>query len=464
MSTVEINPFLAHFENQKQRSMQLRSEHVTHRLQRLKKVEKWIHKHRLDIQEALFQDFKKSPEEVDITEIYPVLSELRKVRRELRHWARPKKIANPMTYWGTQSEVYYEPKGTTLIISPWNYPFQLSLGPLVSAIAAGNTMTLKPSEYTPHTSKLLCVMAEELFEDNVLSVVEGDYKVSGRLLELPFDHIFFTGSPKVGKIVMAAAAKNLTSVTLELGGKSPAIVDETAQVADAASKIAWGKWLNAGQTCVAPDYVLCHESKMDEFVKSLKASTTKLYGNQEKFTGIVSDQHLSRLTKAINTDLNNGAELLFGNEVTEGKLHPTALGNLPQGSLFLEEEVFGPVMPIISYQSFDEVIKLINDRPKPLAMYHFSKSSQAMKKVKQRVSSGTMCFNDCVIQFVHPSLPIGGVNNSGIGKAHGYAGFVAFSNEKAVVKQRRGLTMAKTLYPPFGAFKKLTLELMLKYF
>ena len=369
-----------------------------------------------------------------------------------------------MTYWGTQSQIYYEPKGTSLIIAPWNYPFQLSIGPVLSSIAAGNTIFLKPSEFTLHTSALLSRMAAEVFQPEYFTVVEGDYKISGQLLELPFDHIFFTGSPKVGKIVMEAASKNLTSVTLELGGKSPAIVDETASISDTAEKLAWGKWLNAGQTCVAPDYVYCHASVYDKLLQQLEVQVEKIYGNRSKYTAIVSDRHLSRLTAALQADIDLGAKVIFGNTVADGKLSPTVITQLPESSLFLEEEIFGPILPVLKYEDLGNVIAAINNQPKPLAFYHFSGSKRKMKQTEQAVSSGTMCFNDCVIQFVHPELPIGGVNNSGIGKAHGYHGFIAFSNEKAIVRQRKGFTMAKTLYPPFDFIKKITLELLLKYF
>ena len=458
------NPFKQLFEKQRLKSLELRKKPYSNRIQQLTLLEKWIFSNRRAIQEAIFKDFGKSAEEVDITEIYPVLSELRKIKRNLKYWVRPQQVANPMTYWGTQSQIYYEPKGTSLIIAPWNYPFQLSIGPVLSSIAAGNTIFLKPSEFTLHTSALLSRMAAEVFQPEYFTVVEGDYKISGQLLELPFDHIFFTGSPKVGKIVMEAASKNLTSVTLELGGKSPAIVDETASISDTAEKLAWGKWLNAGQTCVAPDYVYCHASVYDKLLQQLEVQVEKIYGNRSKYTAIVSDRHLSRLTAALQADIDLGAKVIFGNTVADGKLSPTVITQLPESSLFLEEEIFGPILPVLKYEDLGNVIAAINNQPKPLAFYHFSGSKRKMKQTEQAVSSGTMCFNDCVIQFVHPELPIGGVNNSGIGKAHGYHGFIAFSNEKAIVRQRKGFTMAKTLYPPFDFIKKITLELLLKYF
>jgi aldehyde dehydrogenase (NAD+) len=465
MPSITEHPYYQIFASHQTRALKQREESYKERLKRLKKLEEWIYANRPSIHKALYADFSKSQEEVDLTEIYPVLSEIRKIKRQLKYWVRVTTVSNPLTFWGTRSEIYPEPKGTSLIISPWNYPFQLSVAPALSSIAAGNTVILKPSEFTPNTSQLLSRMAEEVFDTDFFTVFEGDHQVSGKLLELPFDHIFFTGSPRVGKVVMEAAAKNLTSVTLELGGKSPAIIDETAEITDAAEKIAWGKWLNAGQTCIAPDYVYCHSSRLDTFVTAIKKAVEKLYTDHKNYTGIVSDKHLSRFTSALDQDMKQGAQLIMGNQQpNKNILTPTILTNLPEGSMFLREEIFGPILPILPYDDITEILTEIKQRPKPLAMYHFSKNDGKMNAVKKSISSGMMCFNDCVIQFVHPELPIGGVNNSGIGKAHGKRGFLAFSNEKAVVYQRRGFTMAKTLYPPFDNLKRLTLNLLMKYF
>jgi aldehyde dehydrogenase (NAD+) len=453
------------FEAQKRCAQKLRSEPYKARIGRLKAIERWIFSNRSKIQEAVFADFQKSAAEADLSEIYPVVSEIRKMKRSLRHWVRPQKVSNNLPYWGTKSEIQYEPKGVTLIIAPWNYPFLLAVGPLLSAISAGNTVFLKPSEFTSHTSQLIEDMIKELFAEDMIYVVQGDFKVSGQLLELPFDHIFFTGSPRVGKIVMQAAAQNLTSVTLELGGKSPAIVDESADIDDAAQKIAWGKWLNAGQTCVAPDYILVHESKRDELVGKLIEYVGDLYGDIAKYTGIINQQHLERLTAAIEASVVAGSTVVHGGMVVaEGKLSPTILIDVPDSSSLLQDEIFGPVLPIRTFVDMQDAVDYVNDKPKPLALYYFSRKEKSINNVKKAVSAGTMCINDCVVQFVHPELPIGGVNNSGIGKGHGYFGFLAFSNEKAVVKQRVGMTMSKTLYPPLNPFKKLTLELLLKYF
>ena len=413
----------------------------------------------------MYNDFQKSAGEVDLSEIFPVLSEIRKIRRELKYWVRPKHVGSPLTFLGSSSEVFFEPKGVSLIISPWNYPFQLAVGPILSSIAAGNTAILKPSELTPHTSALLAKMATDLFSPDYLYVAEGDAAVSTELLELPFDHIFFTGSPAVGKIVMAAAAKHLTSVTLELGGKSPAIIDETADLKDTAEKIAWGKWLNAGQTCVAPDYLLLHENHKDKFIDLLEKQINLQYGNGSQLTAIVNERHLNRLKSALEEALKGGARIVIGQSTKHDiKMQPLVLMDVPEHATLFEEEIFGPILPIKTYKHIDEAIDFINAKPKPLALYHFTTNSKMSKKMKQECSAGTMCVNDNVIQFGHSELPFGGVNNSGIGKSHGYYGFLAFSNEKAVIHQRRGFTMAKTIYPPYDLLKKFTLKLMLKYF
>lgn len=451
---------------QKTYTRHLRLEKAKDRKKKLKKLRSWILENRSKIQVAIYEDFKKSAEEVDISEIYPVLTEIRVAINNLTEWMSPMSFSPNMTYLGTSAQIYFEPKGTCLIISPWNYPFNLTVGPMVSAIAAGNTMMIKPSEYTPHTSELIEKMTEELFNEEEAKVFQGDYKISGELLELPFDHIFFTGSPRVGKIVMEAASKNLTSVTLELGGKSPTIVDETANLKDAAEKISWGKWLNAGQTCVAPDYLFVQENIRDKFLDELKRATDKIYAKKDQYTGIVNEAHFKRINEWIMDAMEKGAKLEYGGSKDDDnlKIDPIILSEVGNDATIMEEEIFGPILPVLSFSDLDEVIDYINQHPKPLALYHFSSRKSYIDQVKRETSAGTMCINDCVLQFSHPELPFGGVNNSGIGKAHGHHGFLAFSNEKSVLKQRTGLTMAKTLYPPFDSLKKRVINLMIKYF
>ena len=454
------------FEGVKEHSITLRTSSLKERKDKLNKLENWIMDHRHDIHEAVNRDLQKPPQETDLTEVFVVLSEIRKARKNLRSWMTPKPAQASITYLGTKSETFYEPKGACLIIAPWNYPFNLAIGPLVSAIAAGNSAILKPSEFSENTSELIQKMCTEIFRPEEVSVVLGGIKESQELLALPFDHIFFTGSPQVGKIVMQAASKHLASITLELGGKSPTIVDESASIKDAAQKIAWGKWLNAGQTCIAPDYLFVHENVKDKLIEELTVQSEKIYGSKETYAGLISRQHHNRINDLMADAIDKGANIEFGGKSDRDNLRftPTLLSDIPRNSRVMEEEIFGPILPLIVYSDLSEAIDFINQKPKPLALYVFSTKKSAIDRIKKETSAGMMTINDVVLQFVHPNLPIGGVNNSGIGKAHGHAGFIAFSNEKAIVKQRRGLTMAKTVYPPYSGFKKFMIDFMVKYF
>ena len=461
------------FELQKEHSAQLRTGPLAGRVQRLKALKKWIEKNEYLVQKAIHKDFKKPAAEVVMSEIYPVLTELKDALHNIKKWARKTPVDSSVAYLSTVSHIQYEPKGVCLIIAPWNFPFNLTIGPLVSAIAAGNTVMLKPSEMTPHTSELIDKMVGEIFKEEEVAVFTGGIEMSQELLRLPFDHIFFTGSPAVGKIIMKAAAEHLTSVTLELGGKSPTIVDENVNVNDAAEKIAWGKFMNNGQTCVAPDYVLVHSSVKAHFIEALKAKTQKLFFNNGKsatgtgdYARIVNDKHYSRIQGLVKDAIQKGASVAFGNETDDEErfIAPTALTNVPLHADIMEEEIFGPVLPIIEYKNFDDTIDMINGKPKPLALYYFGKSKKRRKKLIRSTSSGGVCINDCVLQFGHPNLPFGGVNNSGIGKSHGKYGFLAFSNEKPVLKQRIGFTTTKMVYPPYNKGVRIILNLLKKYF
>lgn len=454
------------FEAQCKRALELRSEPISRRKERLLKIENWIRKNRTDIEEALAADLKKPRQEADLTEIFPALSEIRKAKRNLKSWTAPRKQRSSLTFLGTKAKIYFEPKGVCLIISPWNYPFMLTLGPVISAIAAGNTVFIKPSEYTPVTSSLIKRMTEEIFESDLMITIEGDASTSKSLLELPFNHIFFTGSPQVGKIVMAAASRHLTSVTLELGGKSPTIVDESADIRISAKKIAWGKWINAGQTCVAPDYVFVHHKIKDEFLKELEHQSKRLYSKKENYTSIVNEKHFKRLLALKNDPILSSTQSFLDGATDADQLtiDPTIYINVPFDSLLMNEEIFGPILPVIEYESIENVISHINSTEKPLALYLFSTSKKNKKRILQETSSGTAVINDCVLQFAHPSLPFGGVNNSGFGKSHGVYGFLSFSNEKSVLTQRSGMTVSQTLYPPYSSFKNKVIELLIKYF
>jgi len=451
------------FQKQQTKALELRSQPIKARKKLLKRLETWILENRKHIQDALFEDFHKLPEETDLMETYVVLTEIREARKNLNYWTRNEYVKPNLPYLGTSSFIQYEPKGVCLVIAPWNFPFQLAVAPLVSALAAGNTCILKPSEFTPATSALLKKMCEGLFDINQVALFEGDHTVSTDLLKLPFNHVFFTGSPRVGKIVMEAAAKHLASVTLELGGKSPVFIDESANIADTAEKISWAKWSNAGQTCTAPDYILVHKSRQQELLRELKLCAERLYPAANYMTHVVNDAHGNRLEKWLDEALNSGAKLDFGGK-GDHHFEPTVVHDVSEESSLLQEEIFGPILPVKIYEDLNEAIHYVNSKEKPLSLYVFSKSKKAIRQILKSTSSGSVAINDAVIQFGHPELPFGGVNNSGFGKSHGRYGFIAFSNEKSVLKQRIGLTMAKTLYPPYSGLKKKMIDLLLKYF
>lgn len=421
---------------------------------------------RVRIQEAVFKDLCKPPEEVDLYETWIALAEVRKAIKNLKYWMMPEPESTSIAFLGTKAEVYLEPKGRVLIISPWNYPFNLAVGPLISAIAAGNTVIMKPSEISPYTSQLLKEMVEELFDADMITVFTGGVDISTELLNLPFDHLFFTGSPRVGKIIMKASSKYLASVTLELGGKSPCIVDESANIKDAAKKIAWGKWLNAGQTCVAPDYVFVHEKIKGSFLEQLQREAELLYGGESSYTSIISEDHYDRLAKWKAEAVQAGAKLTYeaDSNPESRRMGPSIIEEVSEGTHLHDCEIFGPICMIKSFATIDESIDLVNSRPKALSVYIFARNNKVVEQFKRRTSAGSFVINETVLQFAHPSMPFGGVNNSGIGKAHGKHGFLAFSNQKSVLKQRIGFTIAKMLYPPYTKFKRFNIDFLLNYF
>ena len=461
------------FENQLYKSISLRKESHEERILKLKKLRDWIKTHQTEIQQALWQDFNKPAPEVDLNEIFPVTSEIHHAIKNLKSWMAQKKVSTPLPMIGTSAWIQYEPKGRSLIISPWNFPFNLTIGPLVSAIAAGCTAIIKPSEYSPNTSELIARMIKDLFDDHEIAVCLGEVEVSTELLNLPFDHIFFTGSPAVGKIVMKAAAQHLSSVTLELGGKSPVIVDSSADLKDAAQKIIWGKFVNCGQTCIAPDYILIQEDIKEEFIMQAKIQIQQYYDPYFKgiekspdYARIINLKHFERLQNMLHEALEKGGKISFGGktEPSSKYFEPTLLTDINAEMSVFQEEIFGPILPILSYKNIQEAIDLINSQPKPLALYYFGSNSSNSKKVLEETSSGNMVINDCVLHFLHNELPFGGVNNSGIGKAHGYHGFLAFSNEKGVLKQRVGYNNVSLLRPPYGAKAKQIIASLIKWF
>ena len=449
-----------------------KSQPIANRVARLKKIQAWIENHRSQIQEALYLDSGKPAEEVDLSEIYVVLSEIKHALKNLEHWAKPKKVSSNVPLIGSKSYIHYEPKGVCLIISPWNFPFNLSVGPLVSALAAGNTAILKPSELSTHCSAMVSEMVSELFDSDEVAVFNGDKQVATQLLDQPFDHIFFTGSPAVGKIIMQSAASHLTSITLELGGKSPAIIDANADLTDAAEKLAWGKFLNCGQTCIAPDYLLVHESIEEELTDLLCQCIDKFFDpdwdgieNSESYARIIGESHFERLEWLLNDAINAGAKIEYGGFTDKQSKYfsPTLLSGVPAKTGVLEKEIFGPILPILTYSEPQQAIELINSMPKPLAMYIFSEEKNFQKMVLNHTSAGSAAINDCVVQFMNPYLPFGGVGESGFGRSHGHHGFLAFSNQKSVLVQKTGLTSVKPLFPPYDQFTKKAIDMLLKY-
>ena len=474
MPTPETAPnrYAAEFAALRANAPALRATDVAARRQRLRRLEDWLLAHRTDIQAALHQDFRKPPEETDLTEIWPSLTELRHTRRHLRRWMAPRRVGTPLALVGTSGRVLVEPKGVVLVIAPWNYPFYLALDPLASAIAAGNAVVIKPAEQTPATSALLQRMAQELFRADEVLVLEGGKDTATELLRLPWDHIFFTGSPAIGKIVMRAAAEHLSSVTLELGGKSPAIVDATANLRDAAEKLVWGKFLNAGQTCVAPDYLLVQQAVREPLLAEMRQAIARYYNptgqGAEQSTSlarVVNAHHFERLAALLADAQARGATVAQGGALDAAQcyIEPTILTDVPAGATILEEEIFGPLLPVLSFGELSEAVDYVNARLKPLAQYVFTTSADNRRYLLDTVSAGGAAVNETIIQLAHPDLPFGGVGNSGVGKAHGHAGFLAFSNEKPVLRQRVGFTGIKPFYPPYTSRVRQLLGVLLRY-
>ncbi len=462
-TSIQQNPYYRLFENQQNHRQKVSRRTVRKRLYVLKALEKTLHRYRKDFQEALYKDFRKTTTETDLTELYPLLSEIRHVRANLRNWLRDEVIENGLAFWGTKGTITRAAKGVCLIISPWNYPLVLTLGPLISAIAAGNTAIIKPSEFTPHTSAMLKKVIEELFPPEEVIVIEGKVEVAEQLLALPFDHIHFTGSTPVGKKVMESASSHLTSVTLELGGKSPVYIHSDANIKDAAAKITAAKLVNAGQTCIAPDYILVHHDLKESLIAALKKSFKTFYDPERKeeasnYTGIINTKHYERLE-----NLHPGNKQL---EDLKQKLlfEPVIIEEAGLNEPVMKEELFGPVLPVISVINEEEAIKIIHQLPEPLCIYVFSANHRITEHFRTSTRSGSICYNECAVHFLHPGLPFGGIRQSGLGRAHGKAGVLSFTDERVVFKQRIGITMAKLLYPPYNPLKKKVIDWLLKYF
>ena len=411
--------------------------------------------------EALNADLGKSEAEAFTTEIGFLLSDIQHTKKHLRQWMKARKVGTPLVAQPARSSLQPEPLGTVLIIGAWNYPVQLTLAPYVAALAAGNCALLKPSELAPASSALMASLIPKYLDGDAVAVVEGDKDVASELLSLPFDHIFYTGGEAVGKIVMTAAAQNLTPVTLELGGKSPCVVDANTDIATTARRIVWGKWTNAGQTCIAPDYVLVERSCADALIDKLGKEITRQFGNQplqsKDYGRIVNERHLARLKQ-----YTEGHEIVIGGQLDEAqmKLAPTVILNPDIDTPVMQEEIFGPVLPVIEVSSVNEAIDFIKRRHKPLAAYLFSESQSIQQQFVDEVSAGSVCINDTMMFMANPQLPFGGVGNSGIGRYHGKFGFDTFSHLKSVMKRSFWFDVA-IRYAPSSARKRFLLKKLL---
>ena len=408
----------------------------TFRIKKLKALQKELGKREKDIYEALKNDLSKSGFESMASETVLVEKEIAKMIKMLPLWNRPQRAKSSLINFPSKDYIVPEPYGKTLIISPWNYPFQLSVTPLVGAVAAGNTVVLKPSEFAPHTASIIHSIIETVFDEEHVAVVEGDASTATVLLKKQWDYIMFTGSTVVGKIVAKAAAEYLTPTTLELGGKSPCIVDETAPVSITAKRLVWGKFLNCGQTCIAPDYLLVHENIKDKLIQEIILYIEKSFGkNQQDSTDygrIVHQKHFNKLKKSLQNQ-----KLVYGGQMDEKKLFfgPTLIENPPLESELMQEEIFGPILPITVYKEEEDIHNILEKRERPLAFYVFSKRKKFINKLFRRYSFGGGVANDSIIQFANDNLPFGGVGHSGIGAYHGKYSFKNFTHEKPIIKR-----------------------------
>lgn len=433
------------YESQKTRDLDFR-------ISQLKKLQEGIGKYESKICEALYKDLGKGEFEAYATEIGFTLSSVRNTIKNLKKWAKPKSVKTPVYLFPSKSYIMSEPYGTVLVIGPYNYPFQLLIEPLIGAMAAGNCVVLKPSENVPNVSAIITEMISSIFEKEYIRCIEGGVETNTSLTNGKFDYIFFTGSVSVGKIIMEAAARNLIPVTLELGGKSPVIVDESANLKIAAQRIIWGKTINAGQTCVAPDYILVHKSVKEELIKELKNSIQNFYGtdilNNKDFGRIVNEKHMNRLKAILEKDKEN---IIYGGKINENEkfIEPTLIEISSWEAASMSEELFGPILPIMTYSNLNNAINLIKKLPKPLALYLFTTNKKTEEKVLREISSGGACINDTITHLVNPLMPFGGVGNSGIGAYHGEYSFSTFSHQKSIVSKSNKINLTM-LFPPFN--------------
>lgn len=427
---------------------------ISFRMDNLRKLKSAILRYEKEICRALWQDLHKSSEEAYLTEISIVLAEIDYHLKNLRSWAKPKRVSMPVKLFPSTGKIHYEPLGVALIISPWNYPFQLVINPLVGAISAGCCAMLKPAPYASHIAQVVEKMITETFPTEYISVIQGGREVNEIVLKERFDLIFFTGSPMLGKVVMKAASEHLTPVVLELGGKSPCIVDKDANLTIASRRIMWGKTINAGQTCVAPDYLFVHTSVKDELMDKMKTALLEMFGNNPQesdfYPRIINEKAMKRLTR-----LMEKGRIIHGGKVDldDKYIEPTFIDNLQLDDPVMQEEIFGPILPVFTFENLDEPIHYINSHEKPLAFYFFGKNKTAMEAVLKTTSGGG-CINDTLLHLSNHNLPFGGVGNSGMGHYHGYYSFLAFTHQRAIVSSRNWFDM-KVKYVPFKGFDRL---------
>jgi len=427
------------------------------RIEQLKKLKTELERRETDIEKALHDDFGKCAFETYATEIGLILSGITEFERHLKAWARPRTVPKSMATFHAKSTIVHEPFGVTLIMSPWNYPVQLTLAPLIGAMAAGNTAVVKPSRYTPHTAALLKRIIEDNFPDEYVALFEGGREVNQALLAERYDFIFFTGGTKVGKVVMSAAAQNLTPLVLELGGKSPVIVDETADIKKTAKSLCWGKFINAGQTCIAPDFVMAKRAVIPELLDALKDTVTKMYGEDPQkspdFPRIITPSHFERVSGLIDAE-----KVFFGGQTDAPSRYiaPTVMTNVTFDDAVMREEIFGPVLPVIAYDDEDDMLTTLQAMETPLAFYIFSTDKKRVQKYLTMRSSGDAVVNDTVIHSANPHLPFGGKGHSGMGAYHGRHSFETFSHKRSVVYRHLAFDLPRYApYPEkFGFIKR----------
>ncbi len=433
------------FNDLKEKSFQNRFDTPKKRIDNLRKIQKWIKSNSDKIYAALNADFKKPQFETEVSEILVVLTELKFFIDHLPDWMQDQSVPTPISLLGHSSRIRYENKGVVLIISPWNYPFQLALNPLIAALAAGNAVVLKPSELTPATSQLIFDLCSELFLPSEVTVELGDKDKTSELLSFTFDHVFFTGSTPVGKIIAQKCAEKLIPYTLELGGKSPVIIDETADLNDAISKIHWGKYLNRGQTCVAPDYILVHDSIKSAFMDGFQKYSQTI--NESKISSIINTKNETRIKSMTNSDYN---------------FHKTPVELIEIQHLdhtLMSDEIFGPVSPVIAFKTLDQAVEICRKYPDPLAFYIFSKTPQTIDDLLRKIPSGGVGINTISVHLANHHLPFGGRGSSGQGRYHGYFGFLEFSHQRAIIQQNLFSVMMKVIFPPYTPLKNKLIEM-----